>query len=99
MIRRFSVDSIIRVSRLYVSGDQVRAACFSRSSVEWTVGSVLRPTSSGEGSIVTGIVAIVGGWNSFKLDFVLGDARSVISISSKTAPVGNSRRVEHEGQI
>jgi hypothetical protein len=40
---------------------------FSRASVEWTVGSMLRPTSSGEGSIVTGIVARSAGWNSFKL--------------------------------
>ena len=47
--------------------------------------------SLGEGLIVTGIVASVGGWNSCKFDFVLGTAQSVIDIASKKEPVGGSR--------
>jgi len=52
---------------------------------------MLRPTSSGEGSTVTGIVTSVGGWNSFKLDFVLEAGQSIVSISSKIVPVGGGR--------
>ena len=63
MIRRFSGCEILPVHLLRVScaGAQALDACFSSPSAEWTVGSVLRPTSSGEGSIMTGIVASVGG--------------------------------------
>ena len=93
MIRRFSGCSFLPVLLLKLSyaGDQALDACFSRASAEWTVGSVLRPTSSGEGLIVTGIVASVAGWNPYKFNFVLGTAQSVIDTANEKEPVEGSR--------
>jgi len=41
--------------------------------------------------MVTGIAASAAGWNSYKFNFVLETAQSVIDIAGKNEPVEDSR--------